>query len=212
MYLSNKYTTCYYQIIERAKNRILHSSYFERHHIIPKSMGGSDKPDNIVKLTAKEHFICHRLLTKMTEGENLIKMKRAVWRMTVRSRDFQKRYTPSARTYEFLRLEFGSLRLGISTPDSVKKKISEANRGKPAWNKGIARTSEEKQKISAARLRGSKNKDVWNKGGKHSEETKLKISYRAKMREKTSCIYCGNYFDPANYLRWHGEKCKSKTL
>jgi len=46
------------QIIERAKSRIL-EGYKERHHIIPKCMGGNNEKDNLVYLTAREHFIIH---------------------------------------------------------------------------------------------------------------------------------------------------------
>jgi 5-methylcytosine-specific restriction endonuclease McrA len=48
-------------IIERAKNRNL-LDYKERHHIIPKCLGGSDNLDNLVDLTAREHFIIHKIL------------------------------------------------------------------------------------------------------------------------------------------------------
>lgn len=41
------------------------SGYIERHHIIPRSLGGTDDKDNIVCLTAKEHYLCHYLLTKI---------------------------------------------------------------------------------------------------------------------------------------------------
>lgn len=33
--------------------------YYEKHHIIPKSLGGTNKKDNLVKLTPKEHFLAH---------------------------------------------------------------------------------------------------------------------------------------------------------
>ena len=39
-----------------------HTQYVERHHIIPKSLGGSNNPDNIVAVTAREHYILHELL------------------------------------------------------------------------------------------------------------------------------------------------------
>ena len=56
MYLQNKYTKCYYSIIDRAKSRDLPKEiYTERHHILPKSLGGANGKDNLVKLTAKEH-------------------------------------------------------------------------------------------------------------------------------------------------------------
>jgi len=68
MYLQNKYTAWYYNIINYAKSRtLLPDVYTEKHHIIPKSLGGDNSKDNLVKLTAKEHFICHLLLPKMVE-------------------------------------------------------------------------------------------------------------------------------------------------
>jgi hypothetical protein len=39
--------------------------YTEGHHIIPKSMGGSDESDNITYLTAREHYLAHFLLWKI---------------------------------------------------------------------------------------------------------------------------------------------------
>ena len=37
----------------------------ERHHVIPKSMGGSNDPDNIVALPVRAHFLAHWMLWKM---------------------------------------------------------------------------------------------------------------------------------------------------
>ena len=61
--MENKYKQTYDRIIERARNRDL-SGVFERHHVIPRCMGGSDDGSNLVKLTCREHYICHLLLTK----------------------------------------------------------------------------------------------------------------------------------------------------
>jgi hypothetical protein len=55
------YERIYNQIIERAKNRKL-IGYKERHHIIPKCMGGNNNELNLVELTAREHFLCHWLI------------------------------------------------------------------------------------------------------------------------------------------------------
>lgn len=41
---------------------------FERHHIIPRSLGGSDSEENIVKLTLREHYIAHLLLCRIYRG------------------------------------------------------------------------------------------------------------------------------------------------
>lgn len=44
------------------------SGYIEKHHIIPRSLGGTNAKSNIVCLTPKEHFIAHRLLAKIHGG------------------------------------------------------------------------------------------------------------------------------------------------
>jgi hypothetical protein len=73
MFVNNKYKKWHDSIIDRAKNRVL-SCYVERHHIIPKSCGGSDDKFNLVSLTLREHFIVHLLLTKILKGNNKAKM------------------------------------------------------------------------------------------------------------------------------------------
>lgn len=61
------YKSHYYQLIDRAKNREL-SGYTETHHVIPKCIGGTDYKDNLVKLTAREHYVAHQLLMKLYPG------------------------------------------------------------------------------------------------------------------------------------------------
>ena len=54
------------------KTKITHTIWIcEEHHIIPRCLGGSDDKSNLVKLTAKEHFICHLLLTKIYKKGSL---------------------------------------------------------------------------------------------------------------------------------------------
>lgn len=79
IFIPNRYTRIYYSIVERAQQRSLPGSvYTETHHIIPKSLGGSNNFDNLVKLTFKEHRLCHKLLVKMTEGVSKSKMAYAI--------------------------------------------------------------------------------------------------------------------------------------
>lgn len=59
-----RYQKIYNQLIERAKTRNLYE-YNEKHHIIPKCLGGTNDKKNIVKLTFREHFLSHRLLCKI---------------------------------------------------------------------------------------------------------------------------------------------------
>jgi hypothetical protein len=81
LFLNNKYTKWYFQIIEKAKsqNRIKSKDvYYESHHIIPRCMNGSNKSHNLVLLTAREHFICHYLLCKMADkNQNWYKLMNA---------------------------------------------------------------------------------------------------------------------------------------
>ncbi len=58
------YTKLYNSIIDNRK-KVTFDGYTERHHIVPKCLGGSDSRSNIVRLSAREHFICHYLLTKI---------------------------------------------------------------------------------------------------------------------------------------------------
>ena len=69
----NKYKKWYTSIVSNAKLRTI-NGYKERHHIIPVSLGGSDNKENLVDLTAREHFICHWLLVKIYSGEAKSKM------------------------------------------------------------------------------------------------------------------------------------------
>lgn len=60
------YNAVYERILERADNRTLpRGTYVERHHKVPRCMGGSDDESNIAVLTAEEHFLCHRMLCKI---------------------------------------------------------------------------------------------------------------------------------------------------
>lgn len=60
------YKLHYDKLIDRAKNRsILKTEYTETHHIIPKSVGGNNTKENLVKLFPEEHIIAHLLLVKI---------------------------------------------------------------------------------------------------------------------------------------------------
>lgn len=105
------YRNIYNSIILKRQNNIP-SGYTEEHHIIPRSLGGTDDVNNLVKLTAKEHFICHLLLTKIYEAgtTEYYKMCHAFLMMMTSSKK-QTRYI-SSRKYETLRIDF-SKRISI---------------------------------------------------------------------------------------------------
>jgi hypothetical protein len=92
--------------------------YSEKHHILPRSLGGSDEPDNLVALTAREHFICHYLLAKMFDRETFewYKMNHAFMMMKCLSAE-QSMYFNS-RLYESMRGNFSEV---MSFAQSGKK-------------------------------------------------------------------------------------------
>lgn len=90
------YKKIYNSLMSKRQQIPYKEGYHEKHHIIPRSIGGTNESDNIVCLTAREHFIAHLLLSKMfIEGSiNWIKMQKALLLMFSESID-QIRYTPS---------------------------------------------------------------------------------------------------------------------
>ena len=102
------YEKIYKQIIEfRKENPLDKDQYGENHHIIPKCLGGSDDKNNLVRLSAREHFICHMLLAEMYPKETFewYKMNHAFMLMKANSSN-QMRYINN-RYYELKRKDFG---------------------------------------------------------------------------------------------------------
>lgn len=107
MFQLNKYTEKYQRIISRAKSQNRQRKgrkngeiYYEQHHILPRCAGGPDTPENLVLLTAREHFICHLLLTKMFDSKYYTeKMKHAFSCMANLCTAGQKRTV--SRRYKF---------------------------------------------------------------------------------------------------------------
>jgi hypothetical protein len=101
MYIHNKYFDLYNKIINNAKNRTLPTgTKVEVHHILPRSLGGTNLKENLVKLTLKEHWVCHRLLVKFLSKEKHIrKMYNALYIMSCK--DYR---TVNARIYEHIKL------------------------------------------------------------------------------------------------------------
>lgn len=47
------------------------SVYTELHHILPRCLGGTDEPENLVRLTTREHFLAHKLLVRIHDRKEL---------------------------------------------------------------------------------------------------------------------------------------------
>lgn len=187
------YQKVYNNLIQYRQKAILNKSqcYCECHHILPRSLGGSDNKTNLVNLTAREHYIAHRLLEKITKekfGNDSIehrKMLHAIWRMM---HDLKHKTIIKSREYEFLRTEYSRC-LSIQMSGS----------GNPMYGKSIKDyMSPEKFKLHCEKISKS------NTGKIVSIETRQKISKSNKgkivskeCREKISKTLTG-YKRPKN--------------
>ena len=201
----NKYTKWYRNITENAKQRTL-DCYTEIHHIKPQSLGGLDTPDNLVKLTPREHFICHWLLVKMTTGQEHHKMLNAL-RMMRAENPNQQRYTTkiTARVYAKIKEEYAELQskkftgkgngmFGKHHTQEAKDKIRQARIGNKLTPEQHARlvanttgkkkppiTDEHRAKLSVAQ--SGKNNPRY--GVEVSDDTRKKIGDKLRGRKQT---------------------------
>lgn len=231
MFLDNKYTKWYYNIILNAQCRQITNrkearnklGYPERHHIIPESLGGSDSIDNLIFLTAREHLICHLLLIRMTTNKNKSKMINALWAMINLENPYQERVKINSRLYESIRREFSKKHSdnlkGRKYSKEHSQKISNALKGKPSKLKGVPRPESVKQKISDS-LTGIPKSETHKQNIKKThkgfsgkiptEQHRIKISQKKLSIPKIECLHCKKLFDPGNFKKYHGDKCKLK--
>ena len=103
--------------------------------------------------------------------------------------------------------------------EEAKQAVSRANKGKTAWNKGVAQP----QRVKDAVSRANKGKTAWNKDTTRStnDKEKMKAGWVKKLEEgfvphnkgkstpkDYTCEHCGKQVSKQNYTRWHGVKCK----
>lgn len=63
------YIKIYNELINKRKLTPPENCYIEKHHIIPVCMNGTNDKDNLVPLTAREHYIAHALLVKIHRND-----------------------------------------------------------------------------------------------------------------------------------------------
>lgn len=173
------------------------SGYTENHHILPKSMSGSNKPENIIKFTARQHFLAHWMLWKAYQNKTAT---RAFWLMRHTMNRVQNRNKKlSSVVYEKLRIEH-SYRMSSKNHPLFGKKFSNATKNKMSQNH--------------ADFTG-KNNPMYGKKRVHSETTKAKISCGNKGKlvtdetRKRMSIATSGTKNP-NYGRHHSEETKRK--
>ena len=157
--LSELYVNRYNLFIESLKGQNV-EGYSEVHHIVPRSMGGTNDKNNLIRLTARQHFIAHWMLWKAYGG----KMTMAFHAMVHRYNKKIKRHTKvNSRTHSKLIEEHASLlsilhmnntyALGYKWNEESKQKLRDA-RAKQI----IPKASYEKAKLKMAKL-------VWMNNG-----------------------------------------------
>lgn len=184
--------------------------YCERHHIIPKCMGGTDEEDNLIDLYAKEHYEAHRLLA--IENPNNHKLIYAWWCMsTMKSKYTEDRYEISADEYEESKRAYAEMcsirytgdgnpmygvhRYGSDNPMYGVHRYGEEN---PMYGKRLS--DEAKRKIGEAHKKENLSEETLKKiseyakerfsipennpmyGKNHTEETRQLMSEKAKAR------------------------------
>jgi hypothetical protein len=170
-YNMNKYTKTYNLLVESrvALNReFVKGCGYEKHHIVPKSLGGSDAKSNIVVLTPREHCIAHMLLAKMYSGAAKAKMINAINSM-IKLRN-KNRNSITSRQYELLR------------KIHYKSVMDPAYR---AWRSEITKTQWTPERRAAV---AAKAREQWANGPKResfaSNEYRTKKSQQMKERWK----------------------------
>jgi len=170
----SKYTRWYYAIIQKRAITDRRRKG-EVHHILPRSLGGGDEPENLVKLTGHDHAWCHWLLTKMTSGEARASMVYAFNMMGVYGEHMERQSSYAiVRAYEKNRLEWSK-----THSETMKEQFEN---GREIWNKG---RKEDRPEVlanvkAAALARAPQSAEsvektaAKNRGRKHSAESSEK--------------------------------------
>jgi len=209
MFIKNDAYNQYYSIINNAeaicprtmkkKDAMLIRGYIEDHHIIPKSLGGSDQINNKVWLTAAEHFTCHRLLTEMTTDAENGKMWSALWRMmNKQSQNQDRNYTISPEEYAEAREQNAK---------------NHSSRMKGSLNPFYDKTHSDKTKaLMSVKKKGKSYEEIF--GAEKAAEMRARRSAESlgklKGKQTTStCPHCGTVGGVSIMKRWHNDRCKN---
>jgi len=206
--------------------------YYENHHIIPKCLDGTNDKDNLVLLFAREHYICHKLLTHIYKGNR--KLACALHKMTYGN---SNRHIKTSRDYAYIRELISNTPISIETKlkmsisgkgrkhtieaknkirdsklgkkmsDETRKKFSDWQRGK-TWEERCGLNAIKMKENHIIRMKGN----TIRRGTKFSRESieRLSLAHKNNPFPKILCIYCNKKIGSNNYKRFHDENCKCK--
>lgn len=191
--------------------------YYEKHHIVPKCLGGTNDKTNLVLLTPEEHYLAHQLLVKIYPNNHSL-IKAANMMCTSSAEKEQIRNNK----------RFGWLRRKLSQVFSIEKSGKESPlkgrpsplRGKPGATKGYASPNKGKT-FGPNGQKGTKKGPSPFKGlpsgrkGIPSEKKGIpsgkKGSIRGPNKEpmtRISCPHCNKEGGISQMKRYHLDNCK----
>lgn len=200
------YNTLVCNARERGLNKSILSGYYEKHHIIPKCVGGSDEDGNFVLLTAREHYLAHMLLWKIHPNEDKLVM--AAYLMCKRRKGaggkIEIQTGINSREYAKLREAYclalseqnkgeGNAFYGKKHSQETKDKIL-----KTKIAKGMARRPEDRIKILKGKRLGERH-HMW--GNSHPPELIEQIR-QSNLARNVQPWENGSSKDPEVQLKW----------
>ena len=204
------------QLLNRSKKENI---YYEKHHIIPKSCGGSNNKENLILLTFKEHYVAHLLLTKIYDGELKRKMLFALWQLT-RGYKSKSHRILSASQYKICKEANVHASIGKKNSEETKIKIGKNNVGKHF------KSDKEKEKMSKLRMGKKLSQDqkdnikkTREKNGTNiiTEETRKKMSIASfgrivseETKEKHRLINLGKKRSPETLIKIAETRLRNK--
>lgn len=184
IFIDNKYTRWYNSIVSNAAKKEIYTGMTEKHHVIPKSLGGTNCKSNLVKLTLREHYVCHLLLTKMVIF-GTPEWKKMVLALKLLSQTRNK-VKVNSRVFESIRIWTSIVSSTTVRSAESNKKRSKALKGRVSPTKGLKWSAESKAKLSASKTGStlsSQTKEKLrqvNQGKQVSADTKEKLSQKGK--------------------------------
>jgi len=164
------YKSIYENLLKNKSDRKKNNGvYYEKHHIIPKCIGGTDETSNLVLLTGREHYIAHRLLAKIYNEHKLIC---AAYYIACLDRSRM-----SSRSYEEVRTAFAK---------SQSKRMKGKRNPEESYRKGVETRKKNGYKHSKyTRQAISKTKKAQN-----IKLTEEQIIHRTKVRKENGNNVC----------------------
>ena len=171
------YQKLYNNIVRRGQNRIL-EGYSEKHHIVPRCMGGTDEVTNLVSLTPEEHYLCHLLLVKI-HPKNIRLVKAAMF--MVSSNNNVKR---NNKAYGWLKRQYSEYMRGPNNPQKINPIKGEQHY---AFGKKLSpdHFTENGKKVLADKMLGNKNPCAGVKPWNHPRAT----DYSKSVWKQADAIY-----------------------